>query len=505
MSAASMMALMTEASRQHQLIIVGAGPAGMAAALEAAECGIDVLIVDEQRRIGGQIFRRTPKEFRGEGRLAEGYSWAPDLIARVEQHDRISFMGGATVFGVFLAEKESGPRIEVVLSSGDGAHRRQCERLLIATGAFDLPVAFPGWTLPGVFTAGAVQSFIKAQKLLPGARFVVAGSHPLQIIVADQLRAAGAHVAEVSIARGWFSPRELVSSLGAIPGHLRLMLSLAGAVGRLLAARIPIRWGSVVIEAQPGESTSQLAGVTIARCDRHWRPTGEHRHIAVDSLVLGYGFSASTELARQIGCQLLYNSAAGGWLVAHDAELETSVSGVYVAGEPTGVAGAEQSRAEGMLAGHSIARSLGVEPSAARVRHAGKTLRTARRFSRVVHSLFAPQRRGLSELAKRDTVICRCERVSRGRIDQTIEDNPYMRSVSAVKLETRCGMGPCQGRYCESSLAQILADQRGRTVSEVGVFAAHIPVKPVPLSAYEALAVTSDAPVTPMGGLAAEQ
>jgi NAD(P)H-nitrite reductase large subunit len=359
--------------------------------------------------------------------------------------------------------------------------------VLIATGAYDLPVAIPGWTLPGVMMAGAVQGFIKSQRLVAGKRLVLAGSHPLLIVVADQLLASGADIAEVAFARGLPGVAEAARSLPAVPGHLRLFAETGLAVARLIKAGVKISTNTIATRAM---GKDLVEAVELSPVDKDWNVTGAPRRIDATTLVLGYGFLPSTELARQAGCEMRWDSPKGGWVVAHDDRMQTSSPGIYVAGEPTGVAGAEQSRAEGALAGAAIAEELGWAKRAA----AGKAIAAARRkvrqaehFSTVVQQMFEPQRRALAALATMETIVCRCEETTCGHIKEVLAENPRMSTANAVKLECRSGMGPCQGRYCEITVSSIVAAERGRPAQQVGAFTAHIPVKPVPMAALTVL------------------
>lgn len=472
------------------LAIVGAGPAGVTAAVAAAAQGLRVVVVDEQRRPGGQIFRRPPPEFAGtEAKFSTGYPWARELLETAENAEGIVWKFRTTTFGIFRDAEDETDVIRLAISGPDGAEIVPARKLLIATGAYDLPVALPGWTLPGVMTAGAVQGFIKGQRLLVSERLVLAGSHPLLLVAADQLRAAGADIVEVAFARGLPTLRECLGALPAVPGHVRLFTETAIAIGRLIKAGVRISTHTIVTRALGND---HVEAVHLARVDSNWRVTGERRTIPTSTLVLGYGFQASTELARQLGCTMLWNSTKGGWVVVHDQNMATSVPGVFVAGEPTGVAGAEQSRAEGQLAGLAIVRELNFnavnsETLEARLEAARRSVNRAQKFSRVVQRVFAPQREALTALATADTVVCRCELVTRGEIDAVLIKNPHLSSVNAVKLECRSGMGPCQGRYCETAVQSLVATERHLPFEQIGYFAAHVPVKPVPLSAYTEL------------------
>lgn len=479
------------------VVVVGAGPAGMAGAVEAADAGLEVLVIDEQARAGGQIFRRPSAAFDVSPGSYAPYSWAANLIERFETHRQISTAFRSTAYGIFSSADESdgnGFSVGVMGNSSPGSKgkRVSCQRVLIATGAYDMPVAFPGWTTPGVMTVGAVQSMLKSQKVLPGQKIVLAGSHPLLLIAAEQLLAAGAEIAEIAFARGIPGPAELVRALPATLNHVAVFVEAARAVKTIARHRVPVSTRTVVTEAN---GHSVVEGVSLSKIDRHWKPRGFSREVEADLLAIGYGFSPSTELARQIGCDMVWDSPKGGWVVAHNEDFETTVPGIFVAGEPCGVAGAEQSRAAGAMAGLKIACSLDkVGESLRNAEHrAQKQLRTATRFSKVVQEMFEPNRAGLADLSQpSETVVCRCEVVASGEIDDLLDKNSFISSANALKLEGRTGMGPCQGRYCESTIAGRVARARDHSVERSGYFTSHVPVKPVPISTYETLADTGE-------------
>lgn len=468
----------------YDLVVVGAGPAGLAAAIEAHAQGLRTLVIDEQRAAGGQIFRQPPKEFGEPVRSPVGYPWAADLLTDAADASGIDWWFESTVFGVLDARSTGRDDFDVLVTRPQGARRAHARRLLIATGAYDMPVAIPGWTMPGVLMAGAAQGLLKAQHVRATGPIVLTGSHPLMLIVAAQLVRAGAEVTEVAFARGMPSPRELLAAAPAIPGHVRLLAELAGCVLTLAGHGVRLST-STVPTAITG--TDGVSGVRLAKADRAWRVRGAEREVPARTVVLGYGFHASTELARQVGCSVHWDSAAGGWLVAVDERFETDVPGIFVAGEPTGVSGAEQSRAEGAAAGAAIAADLGRPVDGRRAGAIRRDLRRSRRFAAVVQRMFAPERPGLVSLATADTTICRCEAIPRSDVDGFLRANPHADTVDAVKLACRTGMGPCQGRYCESTVGGAVAAARGGTVPGAGRFAAHVPIKPVPLQAYAEL------------------
>lgn len=470
---------MTEAS-PFDLVVVGAGPAGLSAALTAAEHGLHVVVVDEQHDLGGQIFRQPPRSFGAPPSSAfRSYAFGEPLIARARRSKAIEWRLGATAWGVFRTP--DGVHVRLAISQADETEVLEGRSLLIATGAYDLPVAFPGWTLPGVMSAGGIQTLAKSQFLRAGKRFVLAGSHPLLLLVADLLVQAGGEVLEVAIARPKPAASELLAGWPAVPGHVRLLAQTAAALRNLQRHGVPVRFGTLVLRAEGEEAVQR---VTLCDADAEWqaRP-GTERVLEADTLVVGYGLLASSELARQAGCAVRWRPAEGGWIVEHDESMRTSVDSIYVAGEPAGVNGAELAFLEGRLAALNIVVAIRggapSEPLEKALRATTRATARARRFTEVVLRFFEPRLDALARLATDDTLVCRCEEVSAGTVRDFLADNPHVSDVNSVKLACRTGMGYCQGRYCQHTVAHLLAQARQTEVAQLGVFSAQAPIKPV--------------------------
>ncbi|CAN5513260.1 NAD(P)/FAD-dependent oxidoreductase [soil metagenome] len=485
------------AGQPCDLIIVGAGPAGLSAAETALAHGLRVAVIDEQHDVGGQIFRQPPASFRAPPVSAfETYPFGAGLLQRARAAKGIDWRFGTTAWGVF--PQAEGEPLQVAISCADSTEMIEGRHLLIATGAYDLPVAFPGWTLPGVMSAGGVQTLVKSQFLRPGRRFVLAGSHPLLLLVADLLVRAGADVAEVAIARPMPRLAELMSGVGAVPGHVGLLAETARSLWNLRRRGVPLRFGTLVTRAQATADGERLCRVVLSDVDTEWRPKpGTERTLEADTLVIGYGLLASTELARQAGCAAQWVPAGGGWIVRHDERMQTTVSKVYVAGEPAGVKGAELAWLEGRLAALNIvaatdgdARLGQLTPALQQTRSA---IRQAHRFTDEVLRFFEPRLDALARLAIDDTLVCRCEEVTASTVVRFLAAHPHVSDVSSVKLACRTGMGPCQGRYCQHTVAHLLADARGMPVAELGIFEARAPVKPVSVRALSNLSAPSGA------------
>ncbi|MEW7850734.1 FAD-dependent oxidoreductase [Massilia aurea] len=476
---------MTSHDNNVDLIVVGAGPAGLSAALDAADHGLKVAVIDEQHAPGGQIFRQPPASFTQTPKKLP-YAFGHDLLARARRDARIDWHYGSTAWGVF--REPDGSAVKVGVTHGDASRMLAGRALLVATGAYDLPVAFPGWTLPGVMSAGGVQTLLKSQFLQPGSRFVLAGSHPLLLLVADLLVTSGATVVEVAFARALPGVGELLRGWRALPGHLGLMAQAAQAVVNLKRAGVPVRFGTMIKSAHGDDA---LQGVTLQTVDSDWHPKpGTERVLAADTLVVGYGLLASTELARQAGCAVDYRPAEGGWIVRRDATMRSSVPGIWVAGEPGGVGGAELAHLEGRLAGLDIVRALGGSPAEGMIAQLQAAIVKAHRFSDVVRDFFAPNMAALGRLAVGDTLVCRCEEVTAHEVRGFLAANPHVTDNNSVKLACRTGMGMCQGRYCQHTSAALLAEATGKPVESLGCHTARAPVKPVSVISLAALQET---------------
>jgi thioredoxin reductase/bacterioferritin-associated ferredoxin len=451
--------------------VLGAGPAGIAAALAASEAGAAVTIVDEYPRPGGQIYRQPPEAFRVRRPDALGKEYAAaQRLSRKLAGSSVELLTGTLVWGVekdrtLLLYEELGAGLEL-----------KAEAIIVASGAYDRPIAFPGWTLPGVWTAGGAQAMLKSQRIVPGRRVLVAGAGPLLLPLATALVQAGAKVVGVVEAT---TRLEWALQAHRMLGHWARMRDALHYEAALLRARVPRFFGHVVIRAEGAGGVERAA---IAAGDRQWRPRpGTEKTFEVDLLCIGYGFLSSMELPWLLGCQMDFHRLQEQYLPRHGPDMESSVPGVFVAGETTGVGGAELALAEGEIAGLAAARRVGHVLGAERQREMAAAQARRRRhlgFARMLDDLFA-MRPGIYELAQPDTPLCRCEEVTVAEIHEAIGQGAN--SVRAVKARTRVGMGPCQGRICDSLVAHLVARETGRSVGEVLDITPRPPVKPVPL------------------------
>ncbi|MEI7778422.1 MAG: FAD/NAD(P)-binding oxidoreductase [Actinomycetes bacterium] len=440
---------MATSNKPVDVAVIGSGPAGMAAAVVAGESGASVLLIDASGRAGGQFYRRpTNPLVPVAGRSLHKWALFDDLEVRAEnlsRHGMLTTMRSTMVWsaegtGPFQIQTRTNSRpperLETVVAT----------TLVIATGAFDRHLPFPGWELPGVMSCGAVQALVKGSGVLPGQRILVAGTGPILLAVAATVLEAGGSVAAVVEAN---SPERLLVRAHRLTGALDKSPDLARYIALLARHRVPYLRRHRVIAAQ---GKGQLDFVEVAKVDRDWHQTSEDsRVITCDVLAIGFGFTASTELLVQLNAEMCV-SGDGGLAVNVDSHQGTSVVGVFACGETTGVGGADLALAEGMIAGASAAQKLGLASRLGRreLEVAKRRVRRLRNVADAFSSTFATHN-GWTDQVGDNTTICRCEEVRAGTIRNAV-DHLGAVDVRSVKLTTRAGMGWCQGRVCSYAI-----------------------------------------------------
>jgi thioredoxin reductase/bacterioferritin-associated ferredoxin len=442
------------------LLVVGAGPGGISAAIEAARAGLSVALVDENQAPGGNIYRALPKEFTA-GLSREQRKGEP-LLRAMEALPLRRFLG-ATVWGAFDAHT-----LEVAI---DGeALTLEGKAVVVAAGAYDRAVCLPGWTLPGVLSVGGAQTLLKSQRLLPGRRFLFAGTGPLLLVVAAQYAEAGAEVVAVAEAARTSS---LTSHLPALLSAPRLLADGVRYRWSLFRRRIPWLAPALLVRVE-GRDEVESAAVAVA---------GDERRFAVDTVCIGYGLVPAVELLQLLGCALRYDEVARVWVPQRGDAFETTVPSVFAVGDGAGIGGAVAAADEGCIAGIAAARRLGAQAdveSATRQRRARERLRQLGRFRRAMDAAYGLPPAVL-EAALPDTIVCRCEDVRRRQLDEAIADGA--RTPGQLKAWTRAGMGPCQGRMCFLNTSELLRRATGQSIAALGPPSIRPPIKPVAVDA----------------------
>ncbi|GGU64860.1 oxidase [Streptomyces albospinus] len=446
---------------EYDLAVIGAGAAGLAGAVTAAELGLSVALLDTAAHPGGQFYRHPAPALGATRPEALHHDWSTfdELRRRLADSDA-RYLAGHHVWTVVRTEPRRD-RWEVHAATGaDGNGERpvrvRARAVLLATGAYERQLPFPGWTLPGVVGAGGAQAMLKSGLVLPGRRVVVAGSGPLLLAVAASLATAGARVPAVVEASGYLGyarhPRALAADV-----HKLAEAAVHGTA--LLRHRVRLRTRSAVTQVHGAD---RVEAVTVSRLDRDWRPVpGTGRRIACDALAVGHGLVPQLELATGLGCATR-RTQDGTSALDLDADQQTSVPGIWAAGETGGVGGVRLACVEGELAGVAIAARLRERPAltaGGRVRALRRRRDRMRAFAAVMAAAHAPGP-GWSRWLDDATDVCRCEEVTAGRIREAVTDYGA-RDARTVKLLTRAGMGWCQGRMCGTAVACLVGEGQG--------------------------------------------
>ncbi|MFI1106173.1 FAD-dependent oxidoreductase [Streptomyces melanogenes] len=442
-----------EPPEPSDLAVVGAGPAGLAAAVAAADLGLSVTVLDAGERPGGQFYRHPAPGLRAARPEALHHDWEAfaTRASRLEAHrraGRVTHLAAHHVWTV-VRDAATGEWLLHAVAGGPGGEESpaavRARAVLLATGAYERQLPFPGWTLPGVVGAGGAQAMLKSGLVLPGRRVVVAGSGPLLLAVAASLAAAGATVPAVVEASAYTSYARELPALVRNPGKLG-----EGALygGGLLRHRVRLLTRHAVTAAH---GTGRVEAVTVSRLDRDWRPVpGSERRVPCDALAVGHGLVPQLELATGLGCATR-RTADGTLALELDPAQRTSVPGIWAAGETGGIGGAQLALTEGELAAAAIAYEL---HGTRRPRGIAALVRGRARLRRFAEAMGAAHRPGDGWTGWLDdaTLVCRCEEVPAGRIREAVKDLGA-HDARSVKLLTRAGMGWCQGRMCGQAVA----------------------------------------------------
>jgi len=452
-----------------EILVVGAGPGGLSAAIAARRAGAKVVVLDERPIPGGQYFKQIAVAARAAPADAQHEEGAR-LIAQAREAD-VEIRNDVDVWGAFLPANLAATEAGTVRTFVPA-------RLIVAAGAYERGVPFPGWTLPGVMTTGAAQTLWRSYRRLAGRRILVAGNGPLNLQVAAELAAGGAEIAAVIEAAEVPAIPSLLALAAMASASPRLVREGLQYRQRLKTAGVPVIYGSAVVRVE------QTEGGLTAHVGRLEARISSTQTYPVDTVCLGYGFQPSNEILRALGCAHDYDAARDQLVtrLAPDGTGRTTVPTVFALGDCTGLGGARMALAQGTLAGFAAAAELGhaiVGDLAAERDLARRELARHRRFQAALWRFYAAPHLGL-ELATSDTVICRCEEITAGQIEAALDEGSP--SIGDLKRSTRAGMGACQGRYCGPLLSRLMAARLGRQPDESMRFAPRAPIKPLPVA-----------------------
>jgi len=429
-----------------------------------ARAGLAPIVVDEAERPGGQVYRQPPASGARESAAIYGFeAKKAAAIHRVlrDNRGRIDHRPRTFVWNVF------GQRLDLL--APDGQSELRFDRLVLATGAMDRVVPFPGWTLPGVFTLGAAQIALKAQGVAIGRRVALVGAGPLLPLVAHQYAKAGANVVAALDA----------TTFGAKLAQLAGLFASADtfAKGLWYTARnrlrgLDVRYGIRSLRVEGSERVEALV----------WREaSGEERRVDCDAVGASFGLRPEAQLADLAGCRFAFAADARQWLPERSGEGRSSVAGVYLAGDGAGIGGADVAELQGRRTALALLEDLGRDVDRSEVARLDRALDRQARFRRALDAAY-PFPAHLLDTIGDDEVVCRCEGIRAGALHHAVRERGA-REVNRLKALTRIGMGRCKGRVCGEVAAELLARACGDDIERMGRLRGQPPVKPIPIVA----------------------
>ncbi|WP_129646196.1 FAD-dependent oxidoreductase [Peristeroidobacter agariperforans] len=465
--------------RNYDVVVIGAGPAGLAAATTCGNARAKTLLLDEQPAPGGQIYRSIERPAIADREVLGPDYYRGEALVRALRQSPIEYVSSASVWQV-TAEREIG------VSVSGNSRIVNAKHVIIATGAQERPFPIPGWTLPGAMTVGAAQILLKKSGIVADGA-VFAGTGPLLYLTARQYIRAGAKVTAVidtTPARNY--RRALSQGLGALSGFKYLRKGWRW-IREIKAAGVPVIGGVAELRVRGEECVSGIE----YRSNQHWTT------LQTEHVFLHQGVVPNINLTMSMRCEHAWCDRQMCWRVVTDAWGGTSLPGVMVAGDASDIGGAVSAQHRGTLAALRVLQRLALIDKRTRDSAAAphlKVLTAEHRFRLFLDVLFTPDEQFI-EPQDRQTLVCRCEEVSAERLRETIAVG--CQGPNQLKSFTRCGMGPCQGRLCGLTVGQMLATQLARPMADVGYYRLRQPVKPIALGELAALAQPEAAATAP--------
>lgn len=460
--------------KSYDVVIVGNGFTGLSAVDILCETNLKILVVDENPHLGGQLIRKIPET------LGEYESYSADAVKKVGfnyikklKQKKLDLISRAKVLGIY-------PGNELLLEIGNKKILHvHYKTILLATGARERFLPFPGWTLPGVYSTGLIQVLSKSNGVMAAKEILIGGSGLFLYAVGYEILRNGGKVLGILEQSALFNKMKM---LGQFFHQAAKFTEGAKYLAKIYSKGVPVRYRTKILEAR---GKDELEEVVTCKVDASGNMLeGTEKVIPTKALAVGYGFVPNIELPQVAGCELEHHEERGGWIVKVNEGMESTVPGIYAAGEITGIAGAQKSITDGQLAAYSILNFFEkIDPK--EYQQQKEKLNRIRQhhldFGKHFNLLYKTPDRMVRDIPDH-TMICRCEDVTMKDIKDACEmgcNNP-----GGLKIVVRTGMGNCQGRTCGPIIYDLLAQLHRKSPADIGVFNSRPPVKSIFLNSF---------------------
>ena len=476
-------------NKEYDIIIIGAGPSGIAAAVSSASNGAKVLIIDSNINTGGQVYKPPPESFKEIKKNTSKEIKIQKFFNKLIEEKGIDIALEHTVWQVnhgFKVYAFNKNNLNVFWES---------KILIIATGTHERIIPFPGWTLPGVIGLAASTTLLKSHRVLPGKNTVVAGCGPLLAVVASGIIKAGGKVRAIIDLNSSF---DWLSSIKPMLSNPTSLFEGIGWLRNIIFSGTPIYFNNMIKEVN--EKENKLEITIIKNNSRNNNKNNTKVKFIADSLCVGHGLIPSIDIFKSLGAEIFFESESSNWLPKINKYFQSSIENLYIIGDGSGIAGAIPAYEKGLIAGHTASCDLKfIDEDKFKIitNKIFLKLKKYEKFGKSMAKLMTPSPNIIKNISK-DTIVCRCEDIKREEIEEAIKYGAI--EINQLKSWTRCGMGPCQGRTCEDSIARIISEHVGNR-ERVGIFTRRFPLKPISMDSavgefkYEDIVKVKEAPL----------
>ncbi|MCH2044406.1 MAG: NAD(P)/FAD-dependent oxidoreductase [Saprospiraceae bacterium] len=450
--------------------IVGAGPAGLSAAITLAKYGVHSTILDDNSNYGGAIYKVPERGMeRSIFKDEKTFVKARELFKKVEHYSEyIHFKFNHEVLGNLDIDNK------IVASDGVTLSQFDNKRLILCAGCYENSIPFEGWTLPGIMTVGGIQLQAKCGNVQPGKNVALVGTGPLLLLAAKQLHMIGVNVVAV-VEAGRRS--QLVNKGFSLLKQKDLLLEGLGYIKYLKKEKIPLYYGYGVVRA---EGENELTKLVIAPYSKEWEPIRSKAiTLDVDAAGIGYGYVPRIQLTQMLNCDHEYDPNRGGFIPVTDEWQRTSQKGIYVAGDMGGIFGSQMAIYQGEIAGLAYLEDngyLSVDSMKKEVKGLRKKMNNLKRFQSSFYK-FSSLKKGLTKIQTPETIVCRCENVKLQELDKSIKEGA--KDMMTLKMTTRVGMGDCQGKMCGNFCSMYMSEKLNCSREKVGTLRPRFPMAAV--------------------------